>query len=98
MTIAATMNATSAPHSSTLLGGIADCLAALAEDAEQFGLVLCSDADVAGRYLVQLQQIDRLAQSLREMGSVLAASDPAIAVASIRLGDLRLTLEEAGEC
>jgi hypothetical protein len=82
-----------APHSAALLGGIATRLAALAHDAEEFGIVLCSDADVAGRYLVQLQQIDRLAQSLREMAMVLEASDPDTAVAAIRLGDLRLALE-----
>ncbi len=83
-----------APHTPALLGGIAAQLSHLAEEAEQFGLVLCSDAAVAGRYLVQLQQIDKLAQSLREMASVLAAPDPQAAVASIRLGELRLALEQ----
>jgi len=80
-----------------LLAGIAAQLSGLAAQSEQFGLVLCSDAAVAGNYLVQLQQIDRLAQSLREMASVLAASDPHSAVAAIRLGDLRLALEQAAE-
>lgn len=93
--MAPTMNLSGAPHSPALLCGIAARLAALAEEAEQFGLVLCSDADVAGRYLVQLQQIDRLAQSLREVAVVLAASDPAAAVANIRLGELRVALEES---
>lgn len=82
-----------APHSPTLLAGIAAQLAALAEESEQFGTVLCSDAAVAGRHLVQLQQIDKLAQSLREMASVLCAHDPDAAVAAIRLGDLRHALE-----
>lgn len=81
-----------APHSPTLLAGIAAQLAALAEESEEFGTVLCSDAAVAGRYLVQLQQIDKLAQSLREMAGVLAAPDPEAAVAGIRLGELRLAL------
>ena len=85
---------TRAPHSPALLGGIATRLATFAEDAEAFGIVLCSDGDVAARYLVQLQQIDRLAQSLREMANVLAAEDPPGAVAAIRLGELRLALEE----
>lgn len=85
-----------APHSAALLAGIAGRLATFAEDAEAFGIVLCSDGDVAARYLVQLQQIDRLAQSLREMANVLAASDPDAAVAAIRLGELRHTLEQAG--
>ncbi len=87
-----------APHSPGLLAGIATRLATFAEDAETFGIVLCSDGEVAGRYLVQLQQIDRLAQSLREMASVLAAEDPEAAVAAIRLGELRLALEQAGAC
>jgi hypothetical protein len=84
-----------AAHSPALLGGIAAHLATFAEDAETFGIVLCSDGDVASRYLVQLQQIDRLAQSLREMANVLSAADPDAAVAAIRLGDLRLALEQA---
>ncbi|UYV14366.1 hypothetical protein [Porphyrobacter sp. ULC335] len=86
-----------APHSPALLSGIADRLSDLAEGAETFGIALCSDADVAGRYLVQLQQIDRLAQSLREMASVLAAPDPVTAVAGIRLGELRLALEASSK-
>lgn len=83
----------SASHSPALLAGIAARLGAFAEDAEAFGIVLCSDYDVATRYLVQLQQIDRLAQSLREMANVLAADEPAAAVAAIRLGELRDLLE-----
>lgn len=83
-----------APHAPALLAGIAERMAALAEDAEQFGVVLCCDADVASRYLVQLQQIDRLAQSLREMAAVLYADDPKAAVSAIRLGDLRILLEK----
>jgi hypothetical protein len=81
-------------HTPELLGRIAAQLAGLAEESEQFGLVLCSDPAVAGRYLVQLQQIDKLAQSLREMATVLAASDPQAAVAGIRLGELRHVLEQ----
>jgi hypothetical protein len=83
---------TPAQHSPALLAGIAAELAVLAEESEKFGLILCSDAAVAGQYLVQLQQIDRLAQSLREMATVLQASDPAAAVAAIRLGELRIAL------
>jgi ABC-type transporter Mla subunit MlaD len=83
-----------APHSPALLAGIAAQLAMLAEESEQLGTALCSDAVVASSYLVQLQQIDRLAQSLREMASVLAARDPAVAVAGIRLGELRMALDQ----
>lgn len=83
-----------APHSLALLDGIATRLSDLALEAEDFGLVLCSDAAVAGRYLVQLQQIDRLSQSLRELARVLSANDPEAAVAAICLGDLRAELEQ----
>ena len=86
---------TGAAHSPALLGAIAGQLATHAEDAEAFGIVLCSDYEVATRYLVQLQQIDRLAQCLREMANVLAAEDPDAAVAAIRLGDLGAALEQA---
>ena len=82
-----------APHPAALLDAISARLGRFSEDAEAFGIVLCSDPAVAGQYLVQLQQIDRLAQSLREMADVLAARDPAAAVAAIRLGDLRNALE-----
>ncbi|QDH35370.1 hypothetical protein [Porphyrobacter sp. YT40] len=84
-----------APHSPALLAAIAARLATLAQGSEDFGIVLCSDPGVAGRYLVQLQQIDRLAQSLREIAAVLGAEDPAAAVAAIRLGELRETLGAA---
>ncbi|MFM7402956.1 MAG: hypothetical protein ACKO1N_02435 [Erythrobacter sp.] len=84
-----------APHPAQLLAGIAARLAALAEESEDFGLVLCSDPDIASRYLVQLQQIDRLAQSLREVAGVLKATNPHAAVADIRLGELRGALEES---
>ena len=87
-----------AAHSPALLGTIAGHLANFAEDAEAFGIVLCSDYDVATRYLVQLQQIDRLAQSLREIANVLRASDPEAAVAAICLGDLRAALEQVDAC
>jgi ABC-type transporter Mla subunit MlaD len=91
--VTATAPAPATAPSPALLAGIAAQLAQLAEGSEQFGLVLCSDSDVAQRYLVQLQQIDRLAQSLREVAAVLTAPDPQAAVAAIRLGDLRAALE-----
>lgn len=81
--------------SPALLLAIAKTLGALAAEAEDFGLALCGDSDVAARYLVQLQQIDRLSQSLRELGRVLCADDPRVAVEAICLGDLRAELEQA---
>ena len=87
--------ASAAPPSPALLNAIAEQMALLAEQSERFGMVLCSDPDVAGRYLVELQQIDRLAQSLREMALVLTSTNAAAAVGAIRLGDLRQSLEAA---
>jgi hypothetical protein len=86
---------TAAPHPLALLDGIAAQLSALAIEAEDFGVALCSDPAVAGTFLVQLQQIDKLSQSLREVARVLSATDPQAAVADIRLGDLRSALEAA---
>lgn len=85
-----------ARHSPALLSGIAAQLDRYAVDAETFGMALCSDAEVATRYLVQLQQIDQLAQSLRETAQVLRADDPVAAIAAIRLGSLRQALEQIG--
>lgn len=98
MSAPVTMPLQTAPHSPALLAGIAARLAELAEGAETFGLVLCSDTEVATRHLVELQQIDRLAQSLREVARVLTATDPGEAVADIRLGELRIALEQADAC
>ncbi|QIQ86613.1 hypothetical protein [Erythrobacter sp.] len=74
---------------------IAQSLGALASDTEGMGLALCSDPDIAARHMEQLQAIDRISQSLRELARVLAASDPEAAVGEICLGDLRAALEEA---
>lgn len=84
-----------ARHSLPLLAAIAAQMTDLAAGAEGLGVVLCSDTEIASRHLVELQQIDRLAQSLREMAGVLTASDPGRAVAEIRLGELRAGLEQS---
>jgi hypothetical protein len=84
----------SAP-STQLQQAIAGTLAQLAEEAEEFGVVLCMDPDFAGRYLEQLQHIDRIAQSLRELATILSAGDPQAAVDAVRLGALRSVLEKA---
>jgi len=75
--------------------GMNPAIGALALDAEGMGLALCSDPEVAARHMEQLQAIDRISQSLRELAHVLAASDPQAAIGEIRLGDLRAALEEA---
>lgn len=74
---------------------IADSLGSLAGEIEGMGLALCSDPDIAARHMEQLQAIDRISQSLRELALVLGASDPQAAIGEIRLGDLRDALEDA---
>ena len=83
------------PPPPRLQQAIAGILAQLAAEAEEFGVVLCMDPDFAGRYLQQLQHIDRIAQSLRELAAILSASDPRAAVDVVRLGALRAVLEKA---
>ena len=56
---------------------IAASLGALARDTEGMGIALCSDPEVAARHMEQLQAIDRISQSLREVSRVLAASGSA---------------------
>lgn len=85
----------SAPLALGLHPAIAESLGALARDTEGMGLALCSDPDIAARHMEQLQAIDRISQSLRELARVLAASDPEAAVGEICLGDLRAALEDA---
>lgn len=83
------------PPAPRLQQAISGLLAQLAAEAEEFGVVLCMDPDFAGRYLEQLQHIDRIAQSLRELADILSASDPQAAVEVVRLGALRNVLETA---
>lgn len=83
------------PPSPQLQQAISAVLAKLAEDAEGFGVVLCTDPAITARYLEQLQQIDRHAQSLRELATILSAASPESAVGGVRLGELRADLERA---
>lgn len=83
------------PPSPRLQLAIASQLAALAAEAENFGVVLCTDPAITTRYLEQLQQIDRHAQALRELSVILDSADPQAAIAGVRLGGLRTELEQA---
>lgn len=78
-----------------LLQALAQTLGDLAIETEGFGVVLCSDADIAARHLDQLQKIDRIAQSLREVQRILETTNPEAAVDDVRLGELRSYLEQA---
>jgi hypothetical protein len=82
-----------APHGTQ--AGIADALGELSDEVEAMGAVLCADLDIATRHLDQLQAIDRIGQSLREISRVLAANDPDAAIGDIGLGELHERLERA---
>lgn len=83
------------PPSPALQRALAGIMSRLAEDAEGFGVVLCADPAITMRYLEQLQQIDRHAQTLRELADIMRAPQPDAAVGAVRLGELRGELERA---
>lgn len=83
------------PPSRGLQQAIAGIMSRLASDAEGFGVVLCSDPAITMRYFEQLQQIDRHAQTLRELAEIMRAHQPETAIGAVRLGDLRSELESA---
>lgn len=86
---------TACPPSPVLQQAIAGIMSRLASDAEGFGVVLCTDPAITTRYLEQLQQIDRHAQTLRELAEIMRAHQPETAIGAVRLGDLRSELERA---
>lgn len=86
---------TACPPSPGLQQAIAGIMSRLASDAEGFGVVLCTDPAITTRYLEQLQQIDRHAQTLRELAEIMRAHQPEAAIDAVRLGDLRGELARA---
>lgn len=86
---------TACAPSQGLQRAIAGIMTRLASDAEGFGVVLCTDPAITTRYLEQLQQIDRHAQTLRELAEIMRAHQPETAIGAVRLGDLRSELESA---
>lgn len=78
-----------------LMDATAQTLEALSREVETLGVDLCVDPDIAGRFLDQLQGIDRIAQSLDQLASVLRAPLPEAAIDQVRMGDLQARLRIA---
>ena len=71
---------------------IADALDSLHIEIEDVGGALCSDMAVASALMAELQAIDRIAQHIRSIASVLRADDHHEAIAAIGVEDLRQRL------
>ncbi|TIX49074.1 hypothetical protein [Alteraurantiacibacter aquimixticola] len=85
---------TASSHSRPLLSGVAEVLAELAGDIEQMGETLCADPAVTSTHLDQLQGIDLVAQTARQLAHLLDSDSPADALADIRLEALRNRLHD----
>ena len=77
-----------------LLGGVAEILEELAAEVEQLGETLCADPDVIGRHFGQLQGIDLIAQTARQLGMLVGSDNPAAALGDVRLEALRHRLHD----
>ena len=80
--------------SSRLLGGVAEILEELAGEVECLGETLCADPDVIARHFGQLQGIDLIAQTARQLSMLVGSSNPATALGDVRLEALRRRLHE----
>ena len=72
---------------------VADVLMELSEDIELLGEVLCADAALIGRHVVDLQMVDLIAQKQRSLALLLRADCPVSALSDIGLHDLKVQLE-----
>ena len=72
-----------------LLGGVAEILEELAGEVECLGESLCADPDVIVRHMDQLQGIDLIAQTARQLGMLVGSGNPTAALDDVRLEALR---------
>ena len=72
-----------------LLGGVAEILEELASEVECLGESLCADPDVIVRHMDQLQGIDLIAQTARQLGMLVGSDNPTAALDDVRLEALR---------
>ncbi|MEO0464733.1 MAG: hypothetical protein AAF127_16520 [Pseudomonadota bacterium] len=79
----------------TLRAAIAQQLEEVATEAEELGTVLALDEAVITGHIEQLQRIDRMAQSVRGLASVIAAKEPEAAVHQVTLSALKDALSAA---
>ncbi len=76
-------------HPIAIYGAVAQVLTELAEDVEDLGSGLCANPLITAEHMVELQGIDLFAQTLRQLSDVLAANDPAVGAAQIKMEKLR---------
>lgn len=81
--------------SQNLLSGIAEVLVELADDVEGLGQMLCGNPELLAKHFDQLQDVDLIAQTARQLGYLLAADTPVDTLADVPLDRLRLRLEES---
>lgn len=75
-----------------LSAALSEALMQLSGELEVLGSALCEDAALAEAHLPGLQRLDWCAQSLVQLALVIRAPDPAAAVGTVTLGDLRARL------
>lgn len=64
----------------------------LATDIERIGAGLCCDTDIIERHAVQLQGIDVLAQTARNLAEVLRSDCATTAISNVSLESLKMRL------
>lgn len=82
-----------AGHSQLLLDSLAGVLADLAAEIECLGEALCSDPQVVGQHMAQLQGLDLAAQCSRTLADILQSRQPEVALANVGLEALRERLQ-----
>ena len=73
---------------------IADLLDQFGQELEELGVTLCGDSAVVQSHIASLQALDRIAQFLRGIASLLVAPDFASELAASGLGELQAALAD----
>lgn len=81
-----------APSTSLLDHRVAEEMEYIVRQLEQLGGILANDSILLVRHAAQLQAIDLMKQSLRNLASVVAAEDKALAADLITLTELKARL------
>lgn len=81
-------------HTKALLNGVANVLLEMALDVENIGANLCRDPAVLAEHFDQMQSVDVLAQTMRQIADVLQAPCALKGVSAVQLEGLRERLRE----
>ena len=79
-------------HSRPLLDGVAAVLVEIADDVENIGTTLCQDPAMLTQHFEQMQSVDVVAQTARQLAAVLKAECETVGLAGIQLDKLRQRL------